>query len=63
MPSRAELELRASAVNVSPAAYPNDSKLEQKVLYAEKNLTASGAATTLLPTPRVAAQQAGDKNV
>lgn len=63
MPSRAELELRAAAVNVTPSAYPNDSKLEQKVLYQEKTLTASGAATTQLPAPAKVAQQAGDKNV
>lgn len=36
MASRAELELRAGPVSVDPAAYANDSKLEQAVLYAEK---------------------------
>lgn len=36
MPSRAQLELRASAIGVEAALYPNDSKLEQKVIYAEK---------------------------
>lgn len=58
MPSRNELVIRANAVGVTPSNYPNDSKLEQKVLYLEKNgttytetlgvgtLTQSGAATT-----------------
>lgn len=40
MPARNELVIRAHAVNVDPANYPNDSKLEQKVLYMEKNGTA-----------------------
>ena len=39
MPSRNELVIRASAVGVDPANYPNDSKLEAKVLYMEKNGT------------------------
>ncbi len=39
MPSRNELNARARAVGVDPAGYPNDSKLEQKVLYLEKNGT------------------------
>lgn len=39
MPSRNELVIRASAVGVDPTLYPNDSKLEQKVLYMEKNGT------------------------
>lgn len=47
MPSRAELNLRARAVGFDPATIPNDSKLEQKVLYLEKNMTtqAGGAGT------------------
>lgn len=40
MPSRNELNARARAVGVDPTNYPNDSKLEQKVLYLEKNATA-----------------------
>lgn len=40
MPSRNELVIRAHAVNIDPANYPNDSKLEAKVLYMEKNGTA-----------------------
>jgi len=39
MPSRNELVIRAHAVGITPANYPNDSKLEQKVLYMEKNGT------------------------
>lgn len=39
MPSRQELVVRANAVGVSPSSYPNDSKLEQKVLYMEKRAT------------------------
>lgn len=63
MASRAELELRAAAVNVVAANYPNDSKLEQVVLYKEKTLTASGAATTLLPAAASAAAVSGGANV
>lgn len=63
MPSRKELELRAAAVNVVAANYPNDSNLEQKVLYNEKTLTASGAATTLLPSTSAVAGIAGDRNI
>lgn len=37
MPSRNELVIRAHAVGITPSNYPNDSKLEQKVLYYEKN--------------------------
>lgn len=40
MPSRNELVIRASAVGIDPTTIPNDSKLEQKVLYMEKNGTA-----------------------
>jgi hypothetical protein len=39
MPSRNELVIRAHAVGITPSNYPNDSKLEQKVLYMEKNGT------------------------
>lgn len=50
MASRKELELRAAACNVNQANYPNDSKLEQAVIYAELHVTASSTATTLQPT-------------
>lgn len=70
MPSRAELNLRARMCNITAANYPNDSKLEQKVLYEEKNAAASGAATVLaVPAANVAGAKdtlsgvAGDKNI
>jgi hypothetical protein len=40
MPSRNELNARARGLGVDPAGYPNDSKLEQKILFLEKNATA-----------------------
>lgn len=40
MPSRAELVMRAAVVGQDPTLFPNDSKLEQKLLYLEKNATA-----------------------
>lgn len=43
MASRAELEVRAVAVSVTASSYPNDSKLEQAVLYAEKRQSAVAA--------------------
>ena len=47
MASRNELNARARAVGIDPANYPNDSKLEQKVLYNEKNATTfSGTLAT-----------------
>lgn len=57
MPSRASLELRAAAVNVTAATYPNDSVLEKVVLTAEKALTATGAATTQAPSTTAKAQE------
>lgn len=56
MPSRAQLELRAAAVNVTPATYPNDSVLEKVVVAAEKALTATATATTQAPSATVIAQ-------
>lgn len=50
MPSRASLELRAAAVNLTPSSYPNDSVFEKAVLLAEKALTASTTATTQMPS-------------
>lgn len=49
MPSRHSLNLRARVVGLDPtlAAFANDSKLEQKILYLEKNAdAATGAAAT-----------------
>lgn len=57
MPSRAELELRAAAVNVTPSSYPNDSVFEAVVLAAEKALTASTTATTQAPSATAKAQE------
>lgn len=45
MPSRAELVNRANVMGLDPSGYPNDSKLEQKVIYLETN--ASTMAGTL----------------
>lgn len=55
MPSRHELNVRAYAVGLDPANFPNDSKLEQKVLFLEKNsYTVTGTApTTTLTTSGV----------
>lgn len=53
MPSRIELEQRARVLGITPANYPNDSKLEQRIIYAEKNAaTATGtqASGTLTST-------------
>lgn len=55
MPSRAELNIRAAAVGFDQSTIPNDSKLEQKVLYLEKRQTAitGTAPTTTLTTSGV----------
>ena len=63
MPSRAELELRAASANVAVASYPNDSKLEQAVIYAEKARTASSTSTTLAPAATSSASVSGGANV
>lgn len=47
MPSRAQLELRARVVGVTTTNYPNDSALEQRVIYEEKAAsTVAGALAT-----------------
>lgn len=47
MPSRAELNIRARNVGINPASYPNDSKLEQRLIYEEKqSATETGAVAT-----------------
>jgi hypothetical protein len=47
MASRQELVVRANAVGLTATDYPNDSKLEQKVLWLEKNATTfSGTLAT-----------------
>ncbi len=53
MPSRADLESMASALGVDYSLYPNDSKLEQRVKYAQRNVSyAAGtlASSTLTST-------------
>lgn len=50
MASRNELNMRAAAVGLDPSTIANDSKLEQKVLYLEKNsyaVTGTAPTTTL----------------
>lgn len=56
MPSRAQLELRACAVNVVAATYPNDSVFEKVIVTAEKALLASIAAVTIQPSVTTVAQ-------
>ena len=64
MPSREFLELVAAAVNVDVATYPNDSKLEQKVTYELKVMTAkAGTGTTKLPDAVKASRVSGGANV
>lgn len=64
MASRAELELRAAPLNITVANYPNDSKLEQAVIYAEKAMTAqAAAATTQAPSAAAIAAVSGGANV
>jgi hypothetical protein len=53
MPSRAELNLRARVVGLDPSTVANDSVLEQRVVYLEKNattVTGANATTTLTST-------------
>lgn len=56
MPQRNELSVRAAAVGLDPTTIPNDSKLEQKVLYLEKRAStiAGTAPTTTLTSTGVA---------
>lgn len=60
MPSRAELEVRARAVNVDASSYANDSKLEQQVLYAEKNTVGDAVQATGTLTSDATAPSDGD---
>lgn len=62
MPSRQELVVRANAVGITATNYPNDSKLEQKVLWAEKRATTfSGALATGTLTSDATQQSDGDQ--
>lgn len=59
MAGRIELEQRARVLGITAANYPNDSKLEQRVIYAETNAaTATGtqASGTLTSTGTEASQ-------
>lgn len=47
MAARNDLEVRAANVNVIAANYPNDSRLEQAVIFAENAVVATGTATKL----------------
>lgn len=57
MPSRAELESRAGNQGIDHTLYPNDSKLEQKVIYEERDaataagVKASGTVTSDATAP------------
>lgn len=62
MPSRNELNARARVLGIDPSTYANDSKLEQKLLWAEKNATAfTGTLATGTLTSDATAQADGDK--
>jgi hypothetical protein len=63
MSSRAELEIRAAKANVVSATYPNDSKFEQAIIFAEKASTTTSTATTILAPPTAVAQVSGGANV
>lgn len=58
--SRAFLELVARTVNVDPSSYPNDSKLEQKVIYALKNTAGDAVKATQTLTSDATAPSDGD---
>jgi hypothetical protein len=57
MPARNELSIRANAVGLDPTTIPNDSKLEQKILWLEKRQStiAGTAPTTTLTMSGIAA--------
>lgn len=62
MPSRAELVNRANAVGLDPTTIPNDSKLEQKVIWLETNAsTYAGTLATATLTSTGVAPSDGDQ--
>lgn len=62
MASRAELVLRANNLGFDPTTIPNDSKLEQHILYLEKNATAiAGTLATGVLTSDATASDDGDQ--
>lgn len=63
MPSRDFLELVAAAVNVTASGYPNDSKLEQKLIYELKNMTAKSGTGTTQAAPSTAYRVDGGANI
>lgn len=63
MASRSELELRARVLNIVAANYPNDSTLEQAILYKSKTTAAAAGSATYLAIPATAYQTSGDANV
>ena len=60
MLNRALLELVARSVNIDPSATPNDSKLEQKVIYALKNTPGDAVQATGTLTSDATAPADGD---
>lgn len=58
--NRAFLELVARTVNVDPSTYPNDSKLEQKVIYALKTTVGDAVQATQTLTSDATAPADGD---
>lgn len=50
MPNRNELVIRARAVGIDPANYPNDSKLEQRVIFEETSAGTSAGSTKATQT-------------
>ncbi len=61
MPSQNELNARARVVGLDPASYANDSKLEQKILYLEKNATAISGTLATGTLTQGGAATAGDQ--
>jgi hypothetical protein len=49
--------------NLTLATYPNDSKLEQAVIYAEKNIAAGAGTIGALPSAATAGGASGGANV
>jgi hypothetical protein len=61
MPSRVELEQRARVLGITASNYPNDSQLDQRIKYAEKNAaTQAGTLNTTTLTQNGSAPTNGD---
>lgn len=63
MSSRRELETRAAVAAVVAANYPNDSKLEQAIIYAEKALTPGTAEVRAFGTLTVSGNAVAGETV